>query len=57
MFHAMKAEGCRPNLITYNAIIDACSKGGTPEKARELFSDLQQSGLEPDKVPSDLTLL
>lgn len=54
MFDFMKSEGCKPNLITYNALIDACSKGGMPDKAEGLFNDLQKSGLEPDKVRESL---
>ena len=47
----MKAEGCSPNLVTYNTVIDACGKGGVEvDVAWELFEEMQREGLKPDRV-------
>lgn len=49
----MKLEGCRPNLITFNAAIDACTKGGVPlDRAWSLFQQMQDAGIQPDRVGS-----
>lgn len=28
LFREMHAEGCRPNVVTYNSLIAACAQGG-----------------------------
>lgn len=57
LFELMKLEGCRPNLITFNAAIDACTKGGVPlDRAWSLFQQMQDAGIHPDRVRPWLNL-
>lgn len=44
-------EDCRmaPSQITYNALISACSRNDEPELGREVFEDMQRTGLIGDK--------
>ena len=39
-----------PNVITYNALISACEKGKQPDRALEIFDQMQQQGLVPDVI-------
>ncbi|EPS72235.1 hypothetical protein M569_02522 [Genlisea aurea] len=51
LFESMKALGMKPNLITYNALIDACGKGGADYKrAMDIFYDMVQNGVQPDRI-------
>ena len=37
----MKAAGVKPNVITYNAAISACEKGGRTDEALELLAEMK----------------
>ena len=37
-------------MITYSVVISACGKCGMPERALQLFDELQQQGLEPNVI-------
>ena len=39
-----------PNVITYNALISACTKGEKPEQALELFYTLQGADVIPGVI-------
>ncbi|CAJ1936701.1 unnamed protein product [Sphenostylis stenocarpa] len=41
---------CRPNAITYNCLIDGFCKAGKIGKARELYSQMIEEGVEPSMV-------
>jgi pentatricopeptide repeat protein len=41
----MRDDGVKPNVISYNAAIDACGKGGQWQKAIELLHEMPQQGL------------
>ena len=47
---AMQQLDRESEVITYNALISACSEGHKVEKALELFVQMQQSGLSPDVI-------
>ncbi|KAJ0980586.1 hypothetical protein J5N97_008841 [Dioscorea zingiberensis] len=50
VFESMKARGLRPNNVSYNAVIDACGKGGTdPMISMGLFREMLWNGLRPDR--------
>jgi pentatricopeptide repeat domain-containing protein 1 len=40
----MKAEGVRPTVITYSALISACEKGGQWKLALEVLEDMKTAG-------------
>ena len=55
MFEEMKAHSvadpqCAPNVITYSALMTACCAGGRPDKAHEVFLDMQARGIKPDHI-------
>ena len=37
-------------MITYSAVICACVKCGRPERAFQLFDEMQRQGLEPNAI-------
>lgn len=41
---------CKPNVITYSALMTACCAGGQPEKAHEVFQEMQAAGIKPDQI-------
>jgi pentatricopeptide repeat protein len=45
-----QAPPVSPNIITYNAVISACEKGGRLEEALNLLTQLTEAGLEPDII-------
>ncbi|KAK8967858.1 Pentatricopeptide repeat-containing protein [Platanthera guangdongensis] len=46
----MKASGVRPNIISYNAVIDACGKGGVDlEITVGFYREMLQNGICPDR--------
>ncbi|PKU68253.1 pentatricopeptide repeat-containing protein At2g31400, chloroplastic [Dendrobium catenatum] len=50
VFSLMKASGVRPNNISYNAVIDACGKGGVDlEITVGFFREMLQNGICPDR--------
>ncbi|KAL6207235.1 hypothetical protein ACLB2K_024479 [Fragaria x ananassa] len=47
-FHRMKAEGIRPNYVTFIAVLSACSHGGLSNEAWEYFSSMTRDyGIQP----------
>nr|XP_010914579.1 pentatricopeptide repeat-containing protein At2g31400, chloroplastic [Elaeis guineensis] len=50
VFESMKAAGLRPTTISYNAVIDACGKGGVDlQFTLEFFREMLHDGLCPDR--------
>ncbi|KAJ6334372.1 hypothetical protein OIU78_011295 [Salix suchowensis] len=51
IFYSMKDYGLKPNLVTYNAVIDACGKGGVEfKKVVEIFDEMLRNGMQPDRI-------
>ncbi|KAK9161750.1 hypothetical protein Syun_008091 [Stephania yunnanensis] len=51
VFDSMKELGLRPNLVTYNAVIDACAKGGAEfSRALEFLDEMVKNGVQPDRI-------
>ncbi|KAL6197829.1 hypothetical protein ACLB2K_027622 [Fragaria x ananassa] len=47
-FHRMKAEGIRPNYVTFIAVLSACNHGGLANEAWEYFSSMTRDyGIQP----------
>jgi pentatricopeptide repeat domain-containing protein 1 len=46
----MRTKGVKPDVITYNASISACEKGGQWEKALQLLEEMRAKGVEPDVI-------
>ncbi|PKA51558.1 Pentatricopeptide repeat-containing protein [Apostasia shenzhenica] len=47
---SMKASGIRPNIISYNSVIDACGKGGVDlEITVRIFREMLRNGICPDR--------
>lgn len=50
VFESMKALGLRPNIVSYNAAIDACGKGGVDlQLTAGLFREMLHCGVLPDR--------
>lgn len=49
VFYGMSRNGVRPNAVTYNALIAACSRNDEPSLAFEVFEEMKQSGFSADK--------
>lgn len=41
---------CKPNVITYSALMTACCSQGQPDKALDLFVEMQSEGIVPDQI-------
>ena len=48
VFNEMKTIGCKSNICTYTALVNAFAREGLCEKAEEVFEEMQQAGHEPD---------
>ena len=49
LFYNMRdVQGVRPNIICYNAAVNALAKGSEAEQAAELVLEMQRDGFEPD---------
>ena len=46
----MRDQGLVPDVITYSALISACAKGPTAERASELFQETRYQGRGPDVI-------
>ena len=44
----MLAEGCTPNLVTYNTLIDVYGKTGAWEEAVAVLDALEAQGIDPE---------
>lgn len=40
----------RSTQVSYNAALDACSKGGRSDKALELLREMEANGIEPEVI-------
>ena len=43
----MKAARLRVDCRAYTAAMNACTAGGQPERARQLYLEMRQAGLTP----------
>lgn len=50
LYKRLRGEKVQLHLVTYNALIDACSRVGNVEEMATLFRDLCEQGLVPDVV-------
>lgn len=50
LFHQMRSEGIRPNVNTYNIMLDACGLSGDVMVAKQVLRQMRKEGLEPDSV-------
>lgn len=48
IFEQMKYHGCRPDVVTYTALINAHNKAGHWHKALQAFEQMQQQNCKPD---------
>jgi len=46
----MLAEGLKPNIVSYNALLGAYASHRKHEEALAVFKSLKQTGLRPDVV-------
>lgn len=46
----MKEEGINPDLITYNAVLDACGKNQDKVRILRILEEMDKKGIEPDVV-------
>ncbi|XP_074292499.1 pentatricopeptide repeat-containing protein At1g77405 [Silene latifolia] len=53
LFRLMLFNGIAPDIVTYNALIDACCKTNRIGRALELFEDMNQRGCAPTRVTYD----
>lgn len=50
VFAQMQQSGCRPDVVTYTALIGAYEQGGQWLKALQAFQQMQSQGCEPDAI-------
>lgn len=51
VFNTMKDSALVPNLVTYNALINACGKGGGNYRTSlEIFYEMGRNGVQPDRI-------
>jgi pentatricopeptide repeat protein len=48
VFNEMKSIGCKANICTYTALVNAFAGEGLCKKTEEVFEEMQQAGHEPD---------
>ena len=48
VYQQMLNEGCSPNLVTFNTLIDVYGKTGAWEEAIAVLDEIEQLGLEPE---------
>ena len=48
VYRQMLAEGCTPNLVTYNTLIDVYGKTGAWEEAIRVLDALERQGIDPE---------
>jgi len=53
----MHLRAAVPNVITYNALISACEKGGKPRQAHELFEAMRERGMVPNTISMGALIL
>lgn len=46
----MLSRGMKPDVVSYNTVMDACGKAGEYLKALELFALMEDMGVRPDRV-------
>lgn len=46
----MKSSGIRPDVITYNSLVNACVRGGFLPEALEFFAEMKASQLSPNVI-------
>ena len=52
----MRINGIELNIISYNATISACEKGGEWEKALQLFKETNHNGIDPNIISYNATI-
>ncbi|KAG5242651.1 pentatricopeptide repeat-containing family protein [Salix suchowensis] len=52
VFSTMVAEGLKPNIVSYNALMGAYASHGMNKEALSVFNTIKNSGLRPDVVSS-----
>ncbi|XP_071711424.1 pentatricopeptide repeat-containing protein At1g77405 [Rutidosis leptorrhynchoides] len=50
LFRIMLFKGFKPDVVTYNCLIDGCCKTNRIERALELFEDMVKQGCLPNRV-------
>jgi pentatricopeptide repeat domain-containing protein 1 len=48
VFEQMKYHGCRPDVVTYTALINAYNRAGQWHKSLQAFEQMQQQNCKPD---------
>lgn len=49
LFEEMKALGVRPNLVTYNTLLNAMHKAERPWQVKTIYTEMCKSGVVPDR--------
>nr|TKR98748.1 hypothetical protein D5086_0000200650 [Populus alba] len=48
LLKSMSVEGCEPNHVVYDALIDGCCKAGKLDEAQEVFTTMLECGYDPN---------
>ena len=46
----MRSDGVAPSVVTFNAALAACERGGAWEEAECLLVEMEQAGVAPDRI-------
>ncbi len=48
LFQAMESSTCKPDLSTFNTIVNVYAQAGFTDKAEEIFASIASKGFTPD---------
>ncbi|CAA6657314.1 unnamed protein product [Spirodela intermedia] len=50
VYEEMKALGVKPNLITYNTLLDAMGRAGRPWQVKTIYREMESNGFSPNRA-------
>ncbi|XP_016195055.1 pentatricopeptide repeat-containing protein At1g51965, mitochondrial-like [Arachis ipaensis] len=50
LFEELESSNCKPDVVTYNSLINCLGKNGDVDEAHMRFREMQEKGLNPDVV-------
>jgi pentatricopeptide repeat protein len=50
MFKEMREKGMKPDVVTFNTLIDIHGKSGKLQECELFFADMKLTGIQPDEI-------